>query len=197
MDFNDVTKLEKLKLELKKVGVIFDDGLTEEEIIKAEQKFQFKFPPDLKSFLKYAMPIRFKGEASTGFPNWRDLNSEYLADIITRPLEGIFLDIEDGGFWLKSLGTQPVDFKESCRIIEEAYRKAPRLIHILGHRFIPDSPNEVGNPVFSVMQTDIIYYGANLYDYFQTEFLGRPHLSSGDPIKPIKFWKEIIDHHLD
>jgi hypothetical protein len=56
---------------------------------------------------------------------------------------------------------------------------------------IPDEPSRPGNPVFSVHQTDIIHYGADLRDYLEREFLAdkeqgfRPVSS---PIRSIRFW---------
>jgi hypothetical protein len=35
---------------------------------------------------------------------------------------------------------------------------------------IPDDPHLEGNPVFSVHQADIIYYGHDLEDYLRHEF---------------------------
>lgn len=195
MNFSNTDDLGKLKSELEEAGVVFDKGLNDSELQKAEGKFKFKFPPDLIMFLKYALPIRMKGEVRKSFPNWRDLNDKYLIDRLIEPLGGIFFDIENNNFWLNSLGPKPTDLKEACKIMEAAFYRAPRLIPVWGHRYLPDRPSELNNPVLSVMQTDIIYYGANLYDYFQTEILKRPHLSSGESIKPIEFWKEIIDSY--
>lgn len=47
---------------------------------------------------------------------------------------------------------------------------SPKLIPIYGHRFIPDSPSEWGNPIFSISQSDIIRYGGSLADYLRWEF---------------------------
>ena len=62
---------------------------------------------------------------------------------------------------------------------------------VFGHRMIPDRPHLPGNPVFSVHQTDIIYYGCDLRDYFLHEFLcvnlgWWPMFASA--IRPIEFW---------
>lgn len=56
----------------------------------------------------------------------------------------------------------------------------PRLIPIYAHRFTPAAPSPSESPVFSVWQTDIIYYGANLLEYLTNELLsgqGRKTLS--------------------
>jgi hypothetical protein len=70
------------------------------------------------------------------------------------------------------------------------------LIPICSHRYIPAAPHEAGNPVFSVHQTDIIYYGADLMDYLQNEFnfyFGRTgYAITGSP-KRIPFWSELTE----
>ena len=80
--------------------------------------------------------------------------------------------------------------------------KAPRLIPILSHRYMPDDPPLAGNPVFSVYQTDIIYYGYDLASYFESEFPGGQEGRPGGGIyqpdvfrkqpRPIRFWDEIV-----
>ena len=54
--------------------------------------------------------------------------------------------------------------------IKKEYKTKPKLIPIYSSRYIPESPKETGNPVFSVYQTDIIYYGFDLLSYFENEF---------------------------
>jgi hypothetical protein len=53
---------------------------------------------------------------------------------------------------------------------------------------MPDEPQGAGNPVFSVHQTDIIYYGFDLADYLRHEF----NLPGREPwpsqIRTIRFW---------
>ncbi len=63
---------ELAKITLEKAVVIFKQGLSEEEIIQIEEDFHFLFPPDLKGFLSYALPI------SRGFMNWRSNSRESI-----------------------------------------------------------------------------------------------------------------------
>ena len=58
-------------------GVYFDSGLTENEVLQVETKFDLQFPPDLKQLLQTALPT------SDRFVNWRlGLKSKYEADKI-------------------------------------------------------------------------------------------------------------------
>ena len=56
-------------------------------------------------------------------------------------------------------------FSRAFAVAKRAMDAAPKLVPIAGHRFIPEAPHEEGNPVFSVHQTDIIYYGRDLAEY--------------------------------
>ena len=203
-DFKIKENVASLVETLKKAGVIFKKGLTDEEIQLAEEKFNFKFPPDLKLFLQFALPARMKGEffsQQPAFPNWRELDEKYFEYYDKSVLEGILFDFEDNNFWLEELGPKPENLNDAKKILIEAVKKAPKLIPIYGHRFFPAEPSEENNPVLSIMQTDIIYYGTNLYDYFMTEFAKRKHFTQRKDLKledfpkRIRFWSSIIDSY--
>ena len=139
--------LEKMKLLiqlLKNKEIQFENGLTNNELIKVENEFGFKFPPDLQTLLCTELPI------SEGFVDWR-----------------------------KALTSRE-------------YKKYPKLIPVFLHRYIPSTPQETGNPVFSVYQMDIIYYGTDLATYFRNAFkLKLPDdLEFPKEVKHIRFWSE-------
>lgn len=168
--------------ELRDRGIEFDAGLTDAEIASAESRFDFRFPPDLRAFLQAALP---RGE---GAPNWRSGDEVVLRDWLDLPRQGILFDIEHNGFWLDEWGPVPGSLGEAFRTASDLIRSAPKLIPIFIHRMMPDDPCSAGNPVFSVHQTDIIYYGFDLADYLRHEF----HLDGREPwpaeIRPIRFW---------
>lgn len=175
------------KKNLEKAGVVFNSGLTDEEIVKAENFYNFKFPPDLKEFLMFALPV------SNGWMNWRELENDRIKSMFDWVYEGICLDIENNIFWLDEWGKKPSNLQEAFSIAEQKIDEAPKLIPISGHRYIPESPNERNNPVFSVYQTDIIYYGSNLWNYLENEFyyyFEKPSYQLTKPIKQIEFWSQ-------
>lgn len=53
---------------------------------------------------------------------------------------------------------------------------------------MPDRPHESGNPVFSVYQTDIIYYGFDLDDYLRHEFDLPGRKPWPEKVREIEFW---------
>jgi hypothetical protein len=163
-----------------------DPGLTDSEIVAAEDRFGFRFPPDLRAVLQFALPV------GNGFPNWRHDPSDFITDRLNWPLEGILFDVEhNDDIWPAEWGPRPEQMDEQFAVVTELVEAAPRLVPICGHRYIPAEPHENGNPVYSIYQTDIIYYGNDLADYFHHEFgVPLPTWAARKP-KPIRFWDEL------
>src|SRR4051794_18141778 len=119
---------------LNEKGVEFISGLKEEEIYEIEELYNLKFPPDLKELLMFALPI------SDGFVNWSDKSKKNIKSITDRlnlPLDGIIFDIEHNEFWMNDWGKKPSSLKDAVNIATMYYCKAPKLIPIFSHRYIP------------------------------------------------------------
>ena len=166
-------------------GVQSEQGLTDEEVAQVERTFAFHFPPDLRALLQMALPV------GPHFPDWRSSQHEVLEEQLGWPLEGICFDIEHAGFWLKEWGPKPTKLAAAFEMARTAVAAAPILIPIFGHRYIPDEPALAGNPVLSVHQTDIIYYGWDLAHYLANEFSGPQSPSPTPATRPIRFWDKI------
>lgn len=176
-------------------GVLFDDGLSNLEVAQIQEKFNVRFPPDLKQFLQTRLPI------SDHFINWRQglLDKETAKDIVDRlnwPLDGILWDLCNDD-WLSIWGDKPKNHEDKAAIAKSCYARVPQMVPIYGHRYIPSDPDESGNPVFSVHQTDIIYYGFDLATYFSHEF----HFELNDtfqiidgPNRQIEFWTWCVEN---
>jgi hypothetical protein len=170
--------------ELRSIGMEFHAGLSDVEVAGIEGTYGFRFPPDLRAFLQTAMPL---GEHSY-FPDWRSNNEGVLRDWLDIPRQGIFFDIECNGFWLPEWGERPESLEDALQIAGKLLDNAPKLIPICQHRMIPDDPHLEGNPVFSVHQTDIIYYGHDLEDYLRHEFGLSGRKPWPEELRPIRFW---------
>jgi hypothetical protein len=157
-------------------------GYTALELDAIQAKFGLRFPPDLIELYLDRRPAQ-------GYDWLKD--EAAIQDLLGRPLEGILFDVEQG-IWWDHWGQQPASMKERKEVVSQLVSAAPKLIPIYGHRFIPEKPDECGNPVFSVHQSDIIYYGANLDDYFQREFKSNPE-PPWPPIKRIPFWSDFAE----
>jgi len=183
MDFNKIkTLLEKKEIQITK-------GLTDAEFQRIEGQFQIQFPPDLHALLANFLPL------NKGFVNWRDDNTDnikIIEDSLQWPLEGMIFDIEQNNFWYEKWGEKPNSLKLAVEKCKEMFLKVPKLIPIYSHRYIPMIPMETGNPIFSVYQTDIIYYGENLEAYLQNEFgINQCGEISLDSVKKIPFWSDL------
>lgn len=186
---------------LEGVGFRFAQGLADAEFLEIEKYFGFKFPPDLRDFLKCGVPVSQENRAPS-FPrrdDWR-AHIDYIIDRLQWPYEGMCFDIEHNVFWMPGWGARPESTAEACAIAKQHIEQSPTLIPIYGHRYIPDQPHEAGNPVFSVYQTDIIYYGDTLWEYLENEFLipksQVPNYLGKNP-KQIELWSDIAEcRHL-
>jgi hypothetical protein len=190
-----LSQMDKVIGALKEKGINFEDGLTDAEFAHSESLYNFSFPPDLHDFLSSGLPV--SGE----FPNWRSGNVQRgtktisIAQLMDWPAEGICFDIEKNNFWMLDWDAKPSDLQEAFRLARGLVKQAPALIPVYGHRFLPAEPAVSGNPVLSVWQTDIIYYGTNLVSYLIKEF-DLPIKTQGNgnnSPRHIRFWSTIID----
>lgn len=182
--------LEQLRKTLVSKGIELDPGLSDEEIDRIESDFGFRFPPDYRAVLQAMLPV------SEGFPNWRSGNTGELIEWLDSPAEGIAFEVEENDFWLPQWGERPEEVDDA---IEEARRlvsAAPVLIPVFSHRFIPARPADAGNPVFSVVDADVICYGADLQAYFHEEFDAPMEDQEARVPKKIEFWSELVELEL-
>src|SRR4051794_40981771 len=68
--------------------VELDSGLSDAEVERTEQQFDFRFPPDLRAFLQAALP------RGAQFPDWRSGDAGRLRDWLDVPRRGILFDVE-------------------------------------------------------------------------------------------------------
>ena len=177
---------------MEKSGVSFVQGLTAAELGAAEQRWGLRFPPDLAEFLRYALPV------SAGWFDWRSPDDPAIQNALAWPREGICREIEQNAFWPDQWGSRPAGSSAALEMAQAQLTEAPRLAPLCGHRYIPAEPLETGNPVFSVYQTDIICYGANLWEYLSNEYsyyVRGPgaQLTVSKNVKRIRFWSWLAD----
>jgi hypothetical protein len=173
---------------LREARVAIAPGLAPAEADRAEAAIGVRFPPDLRAFLSEGMPL------GKGFPNWREPDSEAIRDQLGWPFEGIAFDITNNVFWLDAWGARPPELNEALSVARAKVAEAPRLIPVAGHRYIPAEPEVPGNPVLSVYQTDIIYYGDDLATYLRCEFNRLPYTDAvHEGLRRIRFWSDLVD----
>ena len=188
VDAMDSTYLARLVNHLRRRGIAFEQGLALSEVARVESTYGFRFPPDLGSFLEVAVPV------SEPFPNWRHGSEADLQRKLAWPLEGMLFDIEHNVFWYDSWGPKPSALSDAFAIARREVAKAPTLIPVYSHRYVPCEPELAGNPVFSVHQTDIIYYGNDLASYFNHEFGAELPPWAATERRHIKFWTDLVEY---
>ena len=173
---------------LKSKGIVFEKGLSQEEIYSIYKIYNIKFPKSLEIFLKTALPV------SNGFYNWRDfsiINIKYIKQMLCYP-QNYIRKMTDEVEWNIDWGIEPKEYRVRNESVIERLSKAPVLIPIFSHRYIPIIDEE-NPPIISVHGTDIIYYGTDLMDYLFAEFIDDIQYERDfQRVIDIPFWSEIM-----
>jgi hypothetical protein len=157
-------------------------GYTQTELEAAQERYGLTFPPDLVALLLERQPMH-------GY-DW-SVENAHIRKMLEWPFDLLKFDVENG-FWWPDWGERPPSPEERTEILRGALARAPRLIPLYSHRFLPEQPGEAGNPVFSMHGFDTIYYGANLEDYLVREF-GRAPKHPVGTARHIPFWSDIVE----
>lgn len=178
--------IETLRRGLPERGIQLARGLTEREICAIEEDFGFAFPPDLRILLGELVP---RGD---DFPDWHAPHSQDLIEWLDMPADGVEFDVEENEFWLEEGGPRPEDPDDA---VEDARRRvavAPILIPVHANCFLPARPAQEGNPVFSLVQSDVSVYAPDVGWYFH-EALGveAPPRARRSP-RHIEFWTDLV-----
>lgn len=163
-------------------------GMSLKEISEVEKQLGFQMPEDFRYLLQ-----NIKDAGDVLFP-WANFEKEAYDDLINWVQHGIEFDIQHNVFWLKERwGTRPTGFEDCLAIFRKDFPSWPKLLPIYSHRFLAAEPCLSDNPVFSIKQTDIIYYGTDLANYLMNEFV-KPHGQidqTGKIARKIEIWADI------
>jgi hypothetical protein len=109
------------------------------------------------------------------------------------PFDSFSFDVVHNAVWWPTWGNKPAGLDGQRERLKAVFARAPKLIPLFSHRYIPEEPHDVGNPVFSVYQIDVICCGANLQDWLERE---RGNSNKAWPeIKEIPFWSEAVERN--
>uniref|UniRef100_A0A2P2NZY9 Knr4/Smi1-like domain-containing protein n=1 Tax=Rhizophora mucronata TaxID=61149 RepID=A0A2P2NZY9_RHIMU len=166
---------EQVITHLRSSGIHVQQGLFDAEFARAEAEFGFAFPPDLRAILSAGLPV------GPGFPDWRSAGARlHLRASLDLPIAAISFQIARNTLWSKSWGPRPSDPEKALRVARNALKRAPLLIPIFNHCYIPCHPSLAGNPIFFIDENRIFCCGLDLSDFFDRESLFRS--SESDPI---------------
>ncbi|KAL3820661.1 hypothetical protein ACJIZ3_006566 [Penstemon smallii] len=167
-----------------------DPGLSDEEFSTVESSFNFKFPPDLRSILQEGLPV------GPGFPNWRCSSKQQLDILTNLPIIGICKEVSRNGFWPDYWGEKPDDIDRALKLAKGLLKKAPVLVPIYRHFYMPTTPFMAGNPVFYVHGKEVRMWSFDITRFFQrlefgsSNFLMSPVWAAKEA-RGIEFWTEM------
>ncbi|MBA3867611.1 MAG: hypothetical protein H0X30_00500 [Anaerolineae bacterium] len=176
------------------VTVEFETGLSDVEINHVEEQCDFRFPPDLRTFLQIALPTGSKNiNGIEQFPNWRKNPVEIMQRNTGIWQDDFCHDVEHRNVWITEFGEKPETLAEQLAVVRAYLKNVSTMIPIYGHRMIPAQPCEAGNPVFSIVQlNDTVHYGYNLQNYLRNEFLPwEMNWGEASDYLYIPFWSKI------
>lgn len=180
-------------------------GLSEEEIDAIERREGVPLAADFRLYLRHLrgtdrprVGARFDGATLVptqrpGFYDWKDGLREIEA-ARDNVLEGLVFDVEHNGLWLDELGEKPPEPGARREALAAAVAAAPRLLPLFEHRALVAQPPRVGNPVLSIMQSDLIIYGEDLRAYLLNE-LGAMIGVEREPVTrapELEFWGQFL-----
>lgn len=162
--------------------------MSEQELDHVEERWGFRFAPEHRTLLGAGLPT-----GSPGWPDWRDGTSEDLAARLARPVDGVLFDVEHNGFWHPDWEPRPAATPDSLEVARSYLAKAPVMAPVCSNRYLLADPVRTGTPVLSMHQTDIIYYGTDLVDYFRREFGRAVPAPEDHQYAAIPFWSYFLD----
>lgn len=160
-------------------------GLSAEDFSSIEKQLGFRLPEDFTYLFG-----NLQDPGGVMFP-WATFRKQDYDRRMEWVWEGISFDVENG-FWMDRWGERPEQLASALDLARKDFASWPKLLPIYSHRFLAAEPYRVGNPVFSIMQTDIIYYGSDLAHFLALEFLGADYKthSYDPPIQRVEIWSD-------
>ncbi|RZS34920.1 hypothetical protein EV193_108270 [Herbihabitans rhizosphaerae] len=174
---------------LEQAGVRLDSGMSDAELDAVQEKFGFRFCRDHRELLATAVPV---GER---WHDWRRDDEQSLRGALAWPIESALFDVDTNDFWAPPWGERPADLAERLAVARRKLEAAPTLVPLYAHRYMPAGSTNPGSPVFSVYQTDVIYYGFDLENYVAREFANSP--AHGQTQEWVPFWSDLAEGTWD
>ena len=177
---------------LQRGGIELAPGLSAAEIRAAETRWGFRFAPDHAELLRAVLPV------SPHWPNWREGHEAAIQWTYDALYDRIVFDVFHNSFWPASWGSRPPDSAEAEDVARGYLMTWPKLVPIFLHRFMAAAPAPRGAPVFSIHQTDAIYYGAHLVDYLRRELRLDPEPWGEMRIRHrVPYWSALVETEGD
>lgn len=177
--------------QMKLQGINFLPAVEDDVIEKIQSVYHFTFPQSMRDLLKLGLPYQ---EGTDLFPIWTDFSEENQLKIRQRlqaPIEWLGADVKNG-YWNPSWGKRPSE-EDVALVFHQMIASAPILIPIYSHRYLPVVENMENPPVISAVGSDIIYYGSDLAEYLENEFIAKKITRKVKDKGRIPFWGDLIN----
>jgi hypothetical protein len=114
-------------------------GLTDAEFARIERNYKFEFADDHRAFLAAGLPLKTPApyQRSNPWPDWRHGDPGDLRKILDWPVVGALFDVEYNALWHPSWGQRPADMSTALRTARQDLGRAPKMIPVWGHRYLP------------------------------------------------------------
>ncbi|WP_428682045.1 hypothetical protein [Reyranella sp.] len=165
-----------------------EGGLSPTEIAAIEGQLGFRLPLDFAYLLENVLD-----PGAVLFP-WANFRKQDYDKAIEWIQKGVEFDVGNG-LWLERWEARPATLHAAIRVAKRDFATWPKLLPLFGHRFLAAEPYRSGNPIFSIMQTDIVCYGANLAHYLVNEFVSsdQQRYVSSHATQKIEIWSDFAD----
>ena len=173
-------------------------GLTDAEFARIEGDYGFEFAGDHRAFLAAGLPLNRPPEEGqtwlSPWPDWRDGDPDGLLEQLCWPVDGALFDVERNALWHPSWGPRPAGTSQALDTARQYLARAPKMIPVYAHRYLPAGRGTCGHPVLSIVQADIIVYGTDLAEYINREFTDPDRSICPDwgPPPMVPFWSEFL-----
>lgn len=177
--------VEQVLKRLRLARVRFEPGLTDAELDTIQRDLGVTFGPEHRELLQASLPV-----GSPSWPDWRTDSADTLTARLDWPIDGVVFDVLNDAFWPSSWGERPADPEERERRARVQLDGVPGLVPLFGHRYVAVDPAYRPSPVFSVYQTDVVFYGDDLLDWVAHEFKVLP-LHPSPTRTHVPFWSDL------
>ncbi|GAA2705291.1 hypothetical protein Apa02nite_065220 [Actinoplanes palleronii] len=172
-----------------------EPGLSETELLRAEQTFGLTFPPLLREVLgrvhpvrRYVSPQPWHPPSSPSYPDWRLRDVAGTRSLIAIPADGVVFDVEENDFWWHAWGPRPEGVPERLTVARREVALVPELIPLFGHLYVAASDD---SPVFRIIQTDVRLFALALAGLADVTDEGPAPALAEWPVGVVPFWSDL------
>ncbi|WP_347254431.1 SMI1/KNR4 family protein [Leminorella grimontii] len=184
---------------LENNGIFLTEGMTEQEIEKAERCYNITFPTDYRAFLSICLPLY-----DYDYTDWRNTSDKYVSHIKCKmydeTIDGVLYTITRLGGWPDAWGIRPPSDDEAIALAKNQIRQTPLFIPINSNRYLSLSPHQSGNSVYSIHQgDDVICYGKDIWDYFSLRYGddNERHVNLKEASEPVPQYNTFVYHSIN